>query len=354
MNKENMSEHVRRILAKKERKKIKEERELYNATKIISSQNNAMRKIIAQKQSASTSFVSKMKDINKSFPHIRTKDDKNYMKENRVKILEKAILHKKVQEEKEELKKKIPFKMKRFEKITSKVAEQLRKNQAKNEAKREMESSSEVEEVEEAEEAEEMDYVEEEVEEVEEDDEEIEEMDEEGEMEEVEEEEEAEEMEEVEEEDEAEEMEEVEEEEAEVEEVEEEGEEENCKREDECGKSEQNIIDKFQKNTRFQKNEKGGKDKFHKNYGKLPSYILKKKKDIPDESMDAPPGYRVLKNDERNYVLKELHSQLKQVNEEYKNNKDKEKKIDLGKQLKEIKESIELFSTPYVVVDENF
>ncbi|CAD2090412.1 conserved Plasmodium protein, unknown function [Plasmodium vinckei lentum] len=342
MNKENMSEHVRRILAKKERKKLKEERELYNATKIISSQNNAMRKIIAQKQSASTSFVSKMKDINKSFPHIRTKDDKNYMKENRVKILEKAMLHKKVQEEKEELKKKIPFKMKRFEKITSKVAEQLRKNEAKNEAKKEMESSSEVEEVEEEGE---MDYIEEEeaeVDEVEENEEEIEEMDEEGEMEEVEEEEEGEEVDD------------VEEEEAEVEEVEEEGEEENFKREDGHGKSEQNIIDKFQKNTRFQKNEKGGKDKFHKNYGKLPSYILKKKKDIPDESMDAPPGYRVLKNDERNYVLKELHSQLKQVNEEYKNNKDKDKKIDLGKQLKEIKESIELFSTPYVVVDENF
>ncbi|CAD2090398.1 conserved Plasmodium protein, unknown function [Plasmodium vinckei brucechwatti] len=342
MNKENMSEHVRRILAKKERKKIKEERELYNATKIISSQNNAMRKIIAQKQSASTSFVSKMKDINKSFPHIRTKDDKNYMKENRVKILEKAILHKKAQEEKEELKKKIPFKMKRFEKITSKVAEQLRKNEAKNEAKKEMESSSEVEEAE-------MDEVEEE--EVEEE-EEMEEVEEEEEMEEVDEEDEAEE---VEEEEEIEEVEEEEvEEEVEEEEEMEEGEEENCKREDGYGKSEQNIIDKFQKNTRFQKNEKGGKDKFHKNYGKLPSYILKKKKDIPDESMDAPPGYRVLKNDERNYVLKELHSQLKQVNEEYKNNKDKEKKIDLGKQLKEIKESIELFSTPYVVVDENF
>ncbi|SCN59846.1 conserved Plasmodium protein, unknown function [Plasmodium chabaudi chabaudi] len=342
MNKENMSEHVRRILAKKERKKLKEEKELYNATKIISSQNNAMRKIIAQKQSASTSFVSKMKDINKAFPHIRTKDDKNYMKENRAKILEKAVLHKKVQEEKEELKKKKPFKMKRFEKITSKVAENLRKNEAKNEAKKEMESSSEVDEIEEEgmEEEAEVD----EVEEVEEE-EEVEEVEEEEEMEE----EEAE-VDEVEEE-EAEEVEEDEEEEEEVEEVEED---ENCKREDGYGKSEPNIIDKFQKNGRSQKNEKGGKDKFHKNYGKLPSYILKKKKDIPDESMDAPPGYRVLKNDERNYVLKELHSQLKQVNEEYKNNKDKEKKIDLGKQLKEIKESIELFSTPYVVVDENF
>ncbi|SCN59847.1 conserved Plasmodium protein, unknown function [Plasmodium chabaudi adami] len=343
MNKENMSEHVRRILAKKERKKLKEERELYNATKIISSQNNAMRKIIAQKQSASTSFVSKMKDINKSYPHIRTKDDKNYMKENRAKILEKAVLHKKVQEEKEELKKKKPFKMKRFEKITSKVAENLRKNEAKNEAKKEMESSSEVDEIEEEgmEEEVEVDEVEEaeEEEEVEEVEEEMEE--EEAEVDEVEEEE-------------VEEVEEEEVEEEEEEEVEEVEEDENCKREDGYGKSEPNIIDKFQKNGRSQKNEKGGKDKFHKNYGKLPSYILKKKKDIPDESMDAPPGYRVLKNDERNYVLKELHSQLKQVNEEYKNNKDKEKKIDLGKQLKEIKESIELFSTPYVVVDENF
>ncbi|SCM20418.1 conserved Plasmodium protein, unknown function [Plasmodium chabaudi adami] len=344
MNKENMSEHVRRILAKKERKKLKEEKELYNATKIISSQNNAMRKIIAQKQSASTSFVSKMKDINKSFPHIRTKDDKNYMKENRAKILEKAVLHKKVQEEKEELKKKKPFKMKRFEKITSKVAENLRKNEAKNEAKKEMESSSEVDEIEE-------EGMEEEVEV-----DEVEEFEEEEEVEEVEEEEMEEEEAEVDEveEEEVEEVEEEEVEEEEEEEVEEVEEDENCKREDGYGKSEPNIIDKFQKNGRSQKNEKGGKDKFHKNYGKLPSYILKKKKDIPDESMDAPPGYRVLKNDERNYVLKELHSQLKQVNEEYKNNKDKEKKIDLGKQLKEIKESIELFSTPYVVVDENF
>ncbi|CAG9480658.1 unnamed protein product [Plasmodium vivax] len=390
---EHLSENVRKVLAKKQRKKLKEERELYKATKAISTQNNAQRKINAQNQLSSSSFVSKMKDINKAFPHIRTKEDKNYMKENLMKIQEKASLQKKVLEEKEEAKNKKPFKMKRFENVASKVAKHLQRAgecplgvTKATQQKRVEEQHVEQQHVGEGEEAqyEEGEEVEYEEEEVEYEEEEVEHEGEEAEYE-GEEEVEYEGEEEVEyEEGEAdyveEEEAEYEEEEAEYEEdeadyVEEEAEHREApgksqgeKREDAAAeaaaeaapasapaKRESSIIDKLSKRgSQLRSSEKGKRDNLHKNFGKLPTYMLKKKKDIVDESTDVPEGYRVLKNDERSYVLKELHSQLTEATQEYKSNKDKARKIELGKRLKEIKESIELFSKPHVLVNENF
>ncbi|GAW80344.1 hypothetical protein, conserved [Plasmodium gonderi] len=401
MNNDNLSENVRKVLAKKQRKKLKEEQELYKATKAISTQNNAQRKINAQNQLSSSSFVGKIKDINKSFPHMRNKDDKNYMKENRKKIQEKISLQKKLLEEKEKIKNKKPFKMKKFQNATSKVAKNLQKMGNTNEttivrethlkqndtgvtsrlmnhahekcqqmgAKNVRAGEVEYEEGEEGEyedvEGEEYEeVVGEEYEEVE--GEEYEEV--EGEeYEEVE----GEEYEEVEgekyEEMEGEEYEEVEGEEYEEgknvkceedddEEVEhEDGDFKNEKREDTVAKRENNIIDKLKKReSELRSKDRGKRENLHKSFGKLPSYILKKKKDVIDESADIPEGYRILKHDERKYVLKELHSQLTEMKEEYKKNKDNEKKIELGKKLKEIKESIELFSNPHVIVNQNF
>ncbi|GAB65855.1 hypothetical protein PCYB_073570, partial [Plasmodium cynomolgi strain B] len=394
---ENLSENVRKVLAKKHRKKLKEERELYKATKAISTQNNAQRKINAQNQLSSSSFVKKMKDINKAFPHIRTKEDKNYMKENLMKIQEKVCLQKKVLEEKEEAKNKKPFKMKRFENVASKVAKNLQKAgecplgvSKATQPKRVVTEGDEAEyEGEEAEyEGEEAEYEGEEVEyegeEVENEEEEAEYEEEEAEYEEEEAEYEGEEAEYEEEEAEYEEEEveyeeeevEYEEEEAEYEEDAAEYEEEeaqhlgasrkcqNEKREDaaaetdpvnEPAKRESSIIGKLSKRgSELRSSDKEKRNNLHKNFGKLPTYMLKKKKDIVDETTDVPQGYRVLKHDERNYVLKELHSQLTEATEEYKRNKDKSKKIELGKKLKEIKESIELFSKPHVLVNENF
>ncbi|ETW36657.1 hypothetical protein PFTANZ_02615 [Plasmodium falciparum Tanzania (2000708)] len=412
MSKEGVSENVRRVLEKKEKKKLKEEKELYKATKVISSQNNILRKIIAQKQSSSTSFVNKIKDINKSLPHIRSKHEKNYMKENKIRLQETINLQKKMIEKQEELKNKKPFIMKKYKNVTSKVAKNLLEAQQKEEKKEQDVSNKEYlgnktkrENPEEENQDESVEYTDEYVEEEQEEngqdvdeneqyEEEYEQDEEEYEQEEGEYEQEEEEYEQDEEEyeqdeekceqdeekceqdeekyeqdeekyeqdgdqngqddeyveeyDEYEEYEEYEEEETKN------NQKKSEKREDDLTtnetKRESSIIDKFKKNkTNEQKNEK-----LHKNFGKLPNYILKKKKDVSQDSLDTPEGYRVLKNEERNYVLKELHSQLKDIKEEYKNNKDKQKKIQLGKKLKEVKESIEMFSNPYVLVDENF
>ncbi|SOS78515.1 conserved Plasmodium protein, unknown function, putative [Plasmodium sp. gorilla clade G1] len=398
MSKEGVSENVRRVLEKKEKKKLKEEKELYKATKVISSQNNILRKIIAQKQSSSTSFVNKIKDINKSLPHIRSKHEKNYMKENKIRLQETINLQKKMIEKQEELKNKKPFIMKKYKNVTSKVAKNLLEAQQKEEKKEQDVSNKEYlgnktkrENPEEENQDESVEYTDEYVEEEQEEngqdvdeneqyEEEYEQDEEEYEQEEGEYEQEEEEYEQdeekyeqdeekceqdeekceqdgdqngqddeyVEEYDEYEEYEEYEEEETKN------NQKKSEKREDDLTtnetKRESSIIDKFKKNkTNEQKNEK-----LHKNFGKLPNYILKKKKDVSQDSLDTPEGYRVLKNEERNYVLKELHSQLKDIKEEYKNNKDKQKKIQLGKKLKEVKESIEMFSNPYVLVDENF
>ncbi|EUR72534.1 hypothetical protein PFBG_02625 [Plasmodium falciparum 7G8] len=402
MSKEGVSENVRRVLEKKEKKKLKEEKELYKATKVISSQNNILRKIIAQKQSSSTSFVNKIKDINKSLPHIRSKHEKNYMKENKIRLQETINLQKKMIEKQEELKNKKPFIMKKYKNVTSKVAKNLLEAQQKEEKKEQDVSNKEYlgnktkrenpEEENQDESVEYTDeYVEEEQEENGQDVDENEQYEEEYEQEEGEYEQEEEEYEQDEEKYEQDEEkceqdeekceqdeekyeqdeekyeqdgdqngqdDEYVEEYDEYEEYEEEETKNNQKksekREDDLTtnetKRESSIIDKFKKNkTNEQKNEK-----LHKNFGKLPNYILKKKKDVSQDSLDTPEGYRVLKNEERNYVLKELHSQLKDIKEEYKNNKDKQKKIQLGKKLKEVKESIEMFSNPYVLVDENF
>ncbi|EUD68103.1 hypothetical protein C922_01715 [Plasmodium inui San Antonio 1] len=383
---ENLSENVRKVLAKKQRKKLKEERELYKATKAISTQNNAQRKINAQNQLSSSSFVQKMKDINKAFPHIRSKEDKNYMKENFMKIQEKVSLQKKVLEQKEEAKNKKPFKMKRFENVASKVAKNLQKTGesslglskatmsnrviTEGSAARQVEEDhvecqdegiqyagedgeeAEYQEGDEAEYDEEVEYEEEEEEEVEyQEGEEAEYGEEEVEYEEGEEE--------------------VEYEEEETENLEEEPQyleaSSKCqgeKREDAAAetdhvsapaKHESSIIEKLSKRgSELRSTEKDKRNNLHKNFGKLPTYMLKKKKDVVDESTDVPEGYRVLKHDERNYVLKELHSQLTEATQEYKTNKDNSKKIELGKKIKEIKESIELFSKPNVLVNENF
>ncbi|ETW42820.1 hypothetical protein PFNF135_02714 [Plasmodium falciparum NF135/5.C10] len=409
MSKEGVSENVRRVLEKKEKKKLKEEKELYKATKVISSQNNILRKIIAQKQSSSTSFVNKIKDINKSLPHIRSKHEKNYMKENKIRLQETINLQKKMIEKQEELKNKKPFIMKKYKNVTSKVAKNLLEAQQKEEKKEQDVSNKEYlgnktkrENPEEENQDESVEYTDEYVEEEQEEngqdvdeneqyEEEYEQDEEEYEQEEGEYEQEEEEYEQDEEEYEQDEEEYEQDEEKceqdeekceqdeekyeqdgdqngqddeyveeydEYEEYEEEETKNNQKksekREDDLTtnetKRESSIIDKFKKNkTNEQKNEK-----LHKNFGKLPNYILKKKKDVSQDSLDTPEGYRVLKNEERNYVLKELHSQLKDIKEEYKNNKDKQKKIQLGKKLKEVKESIEMFSNPYVLVDENF
>ncbi|KOB62485.1 hypothetical protein PFHG_04202 [Plasmodium falciparum HB3] len=402
MSKEGVSENVRRVLEKKEKKKLKEEKELYKATKVISSQNNILRKIIAQKQSSSTSFVNKIKDINKSLPHIRSKHEKNYMKENKIRLQETINLQKKMIEKQEELKNKKPFIMKKYKNVTSKVAKNLLEAQQKEEKKEQDVSNKEYlgnktkrENPEEENQDESVEYTDEYVEEEQEEngqdvdeneqyEEEYEQDEEEYEQEEGEYEQEEEEYEQDEEKYEQDEEkceqdeekceqdeekyeqdgdqngqdDEYVEEYDEYEEYEEEETKNNQKksekREDDLTtnetKRESSIIDKFKKNkTNEQKNEK-----LHKNFGKLPNYILKKKKDVSQDSLDTPEGYRVLKNEERNYVLKELHSQLKDIKEEYKNNKDKQKKIQLGKKLKEVKESIEMFSNPYVLVDENF
>ncbi|ETW18691.1 hypothetical protein PFFVO_02587 [Plasmodium falciparum Vietnam Oak-Knoll (FVO)] len=416
MSKEGVSENVRRVLEKKEKKKLKEEKELYKATKVISSQNNILRKIIAQKQSSSTSFVNKIKDINKSLPHIRSKHEKNYMKENKIRLQETINLQKKMIEKQEELKNKKPFIMKKYKNVTSKVAKNLLEAQQKEEKKEQDVSNKEYlgnktkrENPEEENQDESVEYTDEYVEEEQEEngqdvdeneqyEEEYEQDEEEYEQEEGEYEQEEEEYEQDEEEYEQDEEKcEQDEEKCEQDEEKCEQDEEKCeqdeekyeqdgdqngqddeyveeydeyeeyeeeetknnqkkseKREDDLTtnetKRESSIIDKFKKNkTNEQKNEK-----LHKNFGKLPNYILKKKKDVSQDSLDTPEGYRVLKNEERNYVLKELHSQLKDIKEEYKNNKDKQKKIQLGKKLKEVKESIEMFSNPYVLVDENF
>ncbi|KJP87435.1 hypothetical protein AK88_02867 [Plasmodium fragile] len=382
---ENLSEHVRRVLAKKQRKKLKEERELYKATKAISTQNNAQRKINAKNQLSSNSFVEKMKDINKAFPHIRSKEDKNYMRENFIKIQDKVTLQKKVLEQKEEAKNKKPFKMKRFENVASKVATNFHKNEESplglskaTQPKRVVTDASaahqgeqyhaEGEEGEYAtEEAEDAEYVEEEVEYEEEEaeyvEEEVEYEEEEAEYEQDEaayEEDEAEY-----EEDEAEYVEEeveYEEDAAEYMEASQQGQSE--KREDAAAETgpvnapaerQSSIIEKLSKRgSELRSSDKEKRNNLHKNFGKLPTYMLKKKKDLVDESTDVPEGYRVLKNDERNYVLKELHSQLTETTQEYKTNKDKYRKIELGKKLKELKESIELLSKPHVLVNENF
>ncbi|KNG77468.1 hypothetical protein PFMG_03624 [Plasmodium falciparum IGH-CR14] len=407
MSKEGVSENVRRVLEKKEKKKLKEEKELYKATKVISSQNNILRKIIAQKQSSSTSFVNKIKDINKSLPHIRSKHEKNYMKENKIRLQETINLQKKMIEKQEELKNKKPFIMKKYKNVTSKVAKNLLEAQQKeekkeqdvsnkeylgNKTKREnpeeenqdesVEYTDEYVEEEQEENGQDVDENEQYEEEYEQDEEEYEQEEGEYEQEEYEQEEEEYEQDEEKCEQDEEKCEQDEEkyeqdeekyeqdgdqngqddeyveEYDEYEEYEEEETKNNQKksekREDDLTtnetKRESSIIDKFKKNkTNEQKNEK-----LHKNFGKLPNYILKKKKDVSQDSLDTPEGYRVLKNEERNYVLKELHSQLKDIKEEYKNNKDKQKKIQLGKKLKEVKESIEMFSNPYVLVDENF
>ncbi|ETW30878.1 hypothetical protein PFFCH_01674 [Plasmodium falciparum FCH/4] len=399
MSKEGVSENVRRVLEKKEKKKLKEEKELYKATKVISSQNNILRKIIAQKQSSSTSFVNKIKDINKSLPHIRSKHEKNYMKENKIRLQETINLQKKMIEKQEELKNKKPFIMKKYKNVTSKVAKNLLEAQQKEEKKEQDVSNKEYlgnktkrENPEEENQDESVEYTDEYVEEEQEEngqdvdeneqyEEEYEQDEEEYEQEEGEYEQEEEQYEQDEEKYEQDEEkceqdeekyeekyeqdgdqngqdDEYVEEYDEYEEYEEEETKNNQKksekREDDLTtnetKRESSIIDKFKKNkTNEQKNEK-----LHKNFGKLPNYILKKKKDVSQDSLDTPEGYRVLKNEERNYVLKELHSQLKDIKEEYKNNKDKQKKIQLGKKLKEVKESIEMFSNPYVLVDENF
>ncbi|CAA9987555.1 conserved Plasmodium protein, unknown function [Plasmodium knowlesi strain H] len=366
---------------------MKEERELYKATKAISTQNNAQRKINAQNQLSSSSFVNRMKNINKAFPHIRSKEDKNYMKENFMKIQEKVSLQKKILELKEEEKNKKPFKMKKFENVVSKVARNLQKTgegslgvskatqpkrviteecapgQVEEEEQGEYDNGEEAYGEGEGEEV--VDYDDEEVEYVEEEvdyDDEVEYVEEEVEYEEEEVEYEEEEVEYEEEEVEYAKEVEYEDDETGYEEVS-----RKCqieKRQDTAAeadsvsapaKRESSIIEKLSKRgSELPSTEKGNRKNLHKNFGKLPTYILKKKKDIVDDSTDVPDGYRLLKNDERSCVLKELHSQLTETTEEYKINKDKTRKIELGKRLKEIKESIELLSKPHVLVNENF
>ncbi|SOV76531.1 conserved Plasmodium protein, unknown function [Plasmodium sp. gorilla clade G3] len=380
MSKESVSENVRRVLEKKEKKKLKEEKELYKATKVISNQNNILRKIIAQKQSSSTSFVNKIKDINKSLPHIRSKHEKNYMKENKIRIQETINLQKKMIEKQEELKNKKPFIMKKYKNVTSKVAKNLLEAQQKEEKKEQEVSNKEYhgnkEKIEDPENQSQDEcveytdeYIEEEQEENEHDEEQYEHDEEKYEQDEEQYEQDEEQYEQDEEQyehdeeiykqddeyvEECDEYEEYEEDDEYEEEEIKNNQKQIEKREDDLTtnetKRESSIIDKFKTNkTNEQKNEK-----LHKNFGKLPNYILKKKKDVCQDSLDTPEGYRLLKNEERNYVLKELYSQLKDIKEEYKNNKDKQKKIQLGKKLKEVKESIEMFSNPYVLVDENF